>query len=173
MGLDMYLSRKTYVQRWDHRPAEDQYEVIVRRGGKETPIKMERVTYVEEQLGYWRKANQIHNWFVQNIQGGKDECQTSYVPNEKLEELLAICKEAVEIVTEARKGTPTENEEQFEVDEETQKKLHSVLPTSAGFFFGGTNYDWWYHMSNVNTIKMIEEILKEDISEEIYYRASW
>ena len=27
-----------------------------------------------EQVGYWRKANQIHNWFVENVQDGEDDC---------------------------------------------------------------------------------------------------
>ena len=34
MGLDMYLSKRTYVKRWDHQKPENQHEVIVNRGGK-------------------------------------------------------------------------------------------------------------------------------------------
>ena len=30
------------------------------------PIKFDRVCYIEESVGYWRKANAIHNWFVAN-----------------------------------------------------------------------------------------------------------
>ena len=33
MVLDMYLTKKHYVQRWDHRPAEKQFEVTVKHGG--------------------------------------------------------------------------------------------------------------------------------------------
>ena len=32
-----------------------------------------------EDVGYWRKANAIHNYFVQRCQNGVDECQMSLV----------------------------------------------------------------------------------------------
>jgi len=69
MGLDMYLSKKTYVKQWSHNKPEDQYEVSVKRGGVTYPsIRPERVSYVTEEIMYWRKANQIHGWFVSNCQ---------------------------------------------------------------------------------------------------------
>ena len=34
MGLDMYLSKKTYVKQWEHTPKEEQFEVTVKRNGK-------------------------------------------------------------------------------------------------------------------------------------------
>jgi hypothetical protein len=33
MGLDMYLSKKTYVKQWEHNPPEETYEVTVTKGG--------------------------------------------------------------------------------------------------------------------------------------------
>ena len=30
-----------------------------------------------EEVGYWRKANAIHGWFVRNVQNGKDDCGTN------------------------------------------------------------------------------------------------
>ncbi len=59
MGLDMYLMN-------------------VRN---EEKIKAEN--FIE--VGYWRKANQIHNWFVKNVQGGVDDCGYYGVTKEKLE----------------------------------------------------------------------------------------
>ncbi len=32
MGLDMYLSKKTYVKQWDHQSPEEKYEVVVTKG---------------------------------------------------------------------------------------------------------------------------------------------
>lgn len=29
---------------------------------------------ISEQVAYWRKANQIHRWFVNIVQGGEDDC---------------------------------------------------------------------------------------------------
>jgi hypothetical protein len=34
MGLDMYLEKRTYVKRWEHKKGEEQFEVSVQRGGK-------------------------------------------------------------------------------------------------------------------------------------------
>lgn len=39
-----------------------------------------------EQVGYWRKANAIHKWFVDNIQDGEDDCGYYEVAPEYLED---------------------------------------------------------------------------------------
>src|SRR5437764_1408196 len=89
MGLDMHLSKKHYVKNWDHMRPEQRFTVSVRRGGKRfTAIKAERVSDVVEEVAYWRKANQIHKWFVDNVQGGRDDCREYYVSPEQLKELL-------------------------------------------------------------------------------------
>ena len=120
MGLDMYLSKRHYVPRWDHIPAEKQFAVTVTRGGEPFPaIKPERVTYVTEQVGYWRKANEIHRWFMNNVQDGEDNCQPFPVDAEELRKLLATVTAVLD-----RKEKPEE-----------------ALPTQSGFFFGGTDYD--------------------------------
>ena len=38
MGLDMYLSKKTYVKQWEHNPPEETYEVTVTKGGKPVEV---------------------------------------------------------------------------------------------------------------------------------------
>ena len=61
MGLDMNLYRKTYVKRWDHIPAEKQFSVSVKMGNKKYEnIDSDKISYIEEEIAYWRKANQIH-----------------------------------------------------------------------------------------------------------------
>ena len=51
MGLDMYLSKKTYVKQWSHNSPDEQFNVSVNRGGTTYPgIKPERVSYVTELL---------------------------------------------------------------------------------------------------------------------------
>ena len=32
MGLDMYLSKKHYVQKWNHQPKNEQFDVAVKKG---------------------------------------------------------------------------------------------------------------------------------------------
>jgi hypothetical protein len=72
MGLDMYLTRKTYVKQWSHQAPEEQFEVTITKGGKPYDgIDLSNITNIEEEVGYWRKANQIHRWFVENVQNQK------------------------------------------------------------------------------------------------------
>ena len=53
-------------------------------------IKKQKSKGVE--VAYWRKANAIHGWFVDNIQDGVDDQNEYYVSKEKLEELLPVCE---------------------------------------------------------------------------------
>lgn len=152
MGLDMYLHKKNYIWSGDWVKPELKQEVVVKKGSEiDTTIKPERVKYVVEEVGYWRKANQIHNWFVHNVQNGIDECQESYVSRENLEELLNLCKQV--------KAEPSKAEE--------------LLPTQSGFFFGGTEYDEWYYTDIDNTIEILEEVLNDKTADDFTYRASW
>src|SRR6187401_2153229 len=98
----MYLSKRTYIgANYEHRKITGLLDIRDIEG-KRFPIQLHRVSEIIEQIGYWRKSNQIHNWFVTNVQGGVDECQESHVPREKLEELLAICEEAIKTKNPAK-----------------------------------------------------------------------
>lgn len=118
-----------------------------------------RKTYYE--VGYWRKANAIHNWFVENCGNGEDNCQEMYVSLEKLETLLDICKQ----VSADHKLAPF------------------LLPTQSGFFFGSTEYDDWYFAKVEDTIKIIEPVIEflKNIKNkcepnewyDVVYEASW
>lgn len=152
MGLDMYLYKKNYIWSGDWIKPEMKQEVVVKKGGEvDNSIKPERVKYVVEEVGYWRKANQIHQWFVDNVQGGIDECQSSYVSRERLEELLGICK-----------NIKADN-----------SLAESLLPTQSGFFFGGTEYDEWYFNDIDSTISILEDCLSDEDADDFEYRASW
>ena len=150
MGLDMYLSKKTYVRYWEHK-GDDNYEVNVTKGGKPTKIDPKKVSYIVEEAGYWRKANAIHQWFVDNCQGGVDDCRDAYVSRENLEQLLNICK----IVSIDR------------------NKAEQLLPTASGFFFGSTGYDEWYYESIDSTIEILEEALSDEEADGFSYHSSW
>jgi hypothetical protein len=106
---------------------------------------------VEVTCAYWRKANQIHAWFVKNIQNGIDDCDSYYVSQDKLIELLALCKHALET------------------------KDPSLLPPQEGFFFGGTDIDEWYWKDLTNTINQLERIfaLPEIDRLSFSYCSSW
>ena len=108
-----------------------------------------------KEVAYWRKANQIHNWFVENLQDGIDECQLTFVDEDSLRELLELCKN----VSEKRS---------IEFSKEN-------LPTTSGFFFGDVDYDEYYYSDVELTITKLEEILEAtDFDKEvIFYQSSW
>jgi len=157
MGLDMYLNKKTYVKKWNHTPNESIYHVSVDRE-KGHAIKSERVTFIEEELMYWRKANHIHHFFIDRCGGGDDNCREMYVSEEIILELIEDLKKVVESNIAVS----------FDVAKET-------LPTTAGFFFGSTNYDNYYFEECERTLEELQRLVDEDLFEggDLYYQASW
>lgn len=130
MGLDMFLTvRKKSNPVWD---------------------------WEDEESAYWRKANQIRKWFVENLKYEQDPRSDSLenvrVPKEKLEELL-------DTVTTVLNNP-------YLADE--------LLPTKAGFFFGSCNYDSWYFNQLESTKRQLEEILSTTNfeTEDVYYDES-
>lgn len=156
MGLDQYLYKRTYVKQWEHN-GDDNVQTTATIKGKQIPhIKPSRVVYIVEEVMYWRKANQIHNWFVENIQGGEDDCGEYRVSYEQLTELFDTCKTALEAI----------NSSNTQLAEE-------LLPTAAGFFFGPTDYAESYKENVEYTIKELNKILSEDSDSSFYYTSSW
>jgi hypothetical protein len=182
MGLDMYLNKKHYVQKWSFQTPEEQFEVVVMKGGKPYPhIQAERINYVEEQVMYWRKFNALHAWFVENVQNGVDECQTSHVDRTTLEGLLEILQKVVASL-EGSPKVPAMVESGWDKDGRTYAEImvHSdtsvaeeLFPTQAGFFFGGTEYDEYYIEQVKETISMLEKELAVEGSADYTYHASW
>lgn len=140
-----------------------------------------RISY---QVAYWRKANQVHNWFVENVQGGEDECKPYVVSKEQLQELLDICirlkKELVLVPGRLWAGTTWKNGKAIEeyVDGSTignPELAESLLPSCSGFFFGSTEYDQYYYEDIVRTVDILTKVIEETDweNEVVFYRSSW
>lgn len=182
MGLDMYLSKKTYVKNWEHQSDEEKHNITVLKGGKpRQDIKPERISYIEEEVAYWRKFNALHAWFVNNCGDGEDTCQEMYVDEEKIKEILGILKEVKEILDNSKlvkKTIKTWNGESVEIDVyECEEEVTKLFSPQSGFFFGSTEINEWYKNDVIDAIEVFEEILKEEELNgndgEYYYRASW
>lgn len=184
MGLDMYLEKRTYVKNWDYMKPMHRHVITVTKGdGSASAIKPERISYITEEVAYWRKANAIHRWFVANVQDGKDDCEEYYVSREKLQELKTACDK----VLAASKMKPSKVENGYIITSAGRTPIledgevitdpqiaETVLPTQAGFFFGPTNYDQYYIAGIQATSDILAELLSEpDTSGDFYYRASW
>jgi len=183
MGLDMYLYKRTYVKNWDHYPKDERHHVTVRKGTALHPeIKPERVCYIIEQVAYWRKANAIHRWFVENVQDGNDNCGEHYLERDQIESLVNLCKEVLSTVEtvegDVSTGTSYYPDGRVEHHSKRGPKVAQVsiaedkLPTQSGFFFGGTEYDEYYLEDLKQTVKMLEPLLDETEGD-FYYRSSW
>lgn len=153
MGLDCYLKRDERLtegfDKVDVRAFVDDNTVI--RKGVKNP-------YLTTEAAYWRKANQIHNWFVENIQDGEDDCRRYYVSRAQLKQLYDLCDKILKA-----KG------------KERTRLAKELLPTREGFFFGSTDYDDDYYEDLKNTCEQLEPILKEDELPNVYYyyNSSW
>ena len=156
MGLDMYLSGKRYLSSYfvegDDERANAIAEQFPELEGKQAHFGGKScVKEVTIEVGYWRKANQIHKWFVDNVQGGEDKCRPHRVDREQLEELRDLCKQGLE----------------------DRSKASELLPPTAGFLFGSTDVDKYYFQDLEQTVKIIDEALKLPASWEFEYCSSW
>lgn len=160
MGLDMYLHKKKYIGNATIKLLSNEYGWYKNAGEEYS-----NVCVLTIETCYWRKANAIHKWFVDNVQDGNDDCGEYEVSFEKLQELLNICKELKSKMVLSE--DTNENGYKYVVNYTICEKL---LPTQDGFFFGSTSYDEWYYKDIENTIKMLEN---EDGEDEYYYTSSW
>lgn len=181
MGLDMYLTEKVYVGgNYAHNSVEGSISVF--RGGNELRIPLDRVTYVEMEAVYWRKANAIHKWFVDNVQDGEDNCAEYYVSQEQLKDLYEIvCKVLSKVKTEQGKceaGSMYSNGKETILYEEGRVILNpevceELLPSEGGFFFGNTEYNEWYLNDLEHTKVALEELDLDNNQNNFFYTSSW
>jgi hypothetical protein len=167
MGLDMFLEGKEYIEpkSWPRQPGE--------------------LTYKIYELGYWRKANAIHWWFVENVQNGEDDCREYYVSLENLHKLRDTCEAVLATLEKSPMNTveekvgwspktgPLYEKVPVYTDTELAKEL---LPTESGFFFGPIFYDDYYKQQLERTILICAYAInwgKKQKDPEIYYQSSW
>ena len=154
MGLDMYLSGKRYMSKYydaeDTAKIEKVNEIFGVEGIEDGDYGAQEVTF---RVAYWRKANAIHKWFVDNCQDGVDECQETWVGTESLIQLREVCKTVLDDMSKAAE----------------------LLPSQSGFFFGGTDYDEFYKGDLEYTVERLDKILNDPALGkcDFYYQSSW
>ena len=134
MGLDMYL-----FKRKKFRENDKEYNELVRDA--------------EEEVCYWRKANEIRNWFVYNTDLDEDDnCRFIELTREDLVYLKNDCIQVLE----------------------NHSLADEIMPTASGFFFGSVDYDEYYFDSLEYTVKKIDEILENtDFNTEVIEYYEW
>lgn len=163
MGLDQYLSVRKYIPRVDWKQdlayQEDtpEFRNIVDNNGLRDFVVPGGYSgaFIEMVVVKWRKANAIHRFFVDNLAGGKDECQPIFVPPSAIDQLVEISD--------------------FVITHPEQAE--DMLPTQQGFFFGDTDYDEYYFDVLVDTRdelkRLAEKIFTNTDELDLIYQASW
>ena len=165
MGLDMYLHAKKYVEKIDWNKLHNnsdlemnspevifpQFNQVVEIAGLQDVAHDIYGASVEVTCAYWRKANMIHKWFVDNVQNGEDDCDSYYVSQNQILELLTTARQCL-----------------FTKDP-------SLLPPQAGFFFGNTDIDEWYWRDIKDTIKKLDRLFALPDFDQLSfsYHSSW
>jgi hypothetical protein len=155
VGLDMYLSAKKYLwNETDDEIAKKIGEIIGVKGDTERRFNGSSLVVKEISLDamYWRKANAIHGWFVENVQDGEDDCNPYDVDREQLVELRDLCKDILE---------------------DPDSERDSDLEPTEGFFFGSYEKDEWYYQDLKNTVEGLDRVLALPPEYSFTYQASW
>lgn len=186
MGLDMYLHRNENVY------GKGAIEI---KEANNLPLEKENPDFewvqIKTECAYWRKANAIHKWFIDNCGDGDADRRTMDVSLEQLKELLEVCKKvlrSIELVDgkvtngyTIRKNSKGEFERVYNfVDGKVIKDASickELLPTESGFFFGSTDYDEYYVSTIEDTIEQLAKVIKDAEREKkdvwFEYYASW
>ena len=161
MGLDCYLYAKKHVSKYDY--SDTQNRIITQEYMDLLPMNAPDITKygdfagitINYPVGYWRKANAIHNFFVQGIGGGEDNCEEMWVSRVHLVDLRSRCSDVLK------------------ADDMEAKAKELGLETADGFFFGNTEYGDWYKDDLKLTIEICDHALKLPEEYSICYQASW
>ena len=128
----MYANKKHYVRNYEHTKDECRHTITIEWPYAKN-IDISKIESIEETSMYWRKANAIHKWFVDNVQDWKDDCRTYEFDGDILDELSDIINKIIN----------WSKIEDWKVIVNPEL-AHALLPTSRWFFFGGTEYDEYY-----------------------------
>lgn len=183
MGLDMYLKAEKYVSGFSHRP-DPLFAKIAELMGI-TPASESPSITVNVTVGYWRKANAIHAWFIEHCAEGDDNQRDCHVERDDLAELRDACNKVLEASTtvpgDLDAGTIYYPDGRVEKHLEPGQVIANptvaaeLLPTQSGFFFGNTDYNEWYLDDLKHTVAIIDRVLTAPALTdcEFRYRASW
>ena len=126
MGLDMYLMRS-------NREEADGWENLKTA---ERTCSMDQNPWFE--VGYWRKANQIREWFVNNCDYPENgNCEEVEVTKEDLEKLADTCRKVLA----------------------NHALAEELLPCKEGFFFGRYDYDEYYFLQLEDTVGICKDVI--------------
>lgn len=158
MGLDMYLTADVYVSRpdsaakWHKHIPDGAFDAVLGAIGALDDVDDDDYSGVTVQVpvGYWRKANAIHGYFVEKHGGGVDECQRIEVTRDDVKALRDLAQTVLD----------------------DRGKADELLPPVGGFFFGSTEVDEGYEDDLKRTVEICDRALASKW-DTFVYQASW
>ena len=167
MGLDMYLISLPKISGMSYDEIVNANRYLTKHEQAQDEIYKKVKPYIKhfeqysyswnslyEEMASWRKANQIHQWFVNTLHNGTDDpCFTVEVTKGQLIELQKLCLSVL-----AKKEHPSYS-----------------LPTLSGSFFGNTSYSPFYYREIFET-EAILSCLNKNFNFEthyLFYQCSW
>ena len=160
MGLDMYLEKRVCKYRQDDGTLADaNFDNY-----KSDKYGRSNSVYLTTQVGYWRKANAIHKWFVDNVQDGEDNCRPYDVTTEQLRELRSICAEILDYVNGKKmvcRGKDWEAFENYASPEEKERvgKTYTVDSRALLKAYDDDPPYLWCHKFDEETSNHLAELL--------------
>ena len=105
------------------------------------------------EVAYWRKANAIHGWIIQNTKV-EDDCTPIHLSKQLVIDLRDTCAEVLRVGTD--------------------EIAWELLPPTSGFFFGSSEVDDWYWENVKDTVAKLNKIIDNSTEDqEFEYCASW
>ena len=152
MGLDMFLYRTAHsdalqlVRRYNTACRTEPFAGLPSEEVVQEANRIWEALNLEE-IGYWRKANAIHRWFVEFVQDGVDDQRLAVVSIADLRELRMTIDKVL--------ADPS--------------KAPTLVPTQDGFFFGSTDYDDDYFADLRDTLMILDHILTQPDADRFTY----
>ena len=100
MGLDIYLSKKTFIGAM-FRSSEVRGTINLTKHGKQIPIKLQRLAYVIEDIYHGSKTHWLHSWLNRELPNELANSEEREISEDVMDRLHRVC---IEILT--HRNTP-------------------------------------------------------------------
>lgn len=186
----MYAVRKLAIKQWERETPEERYTVQVLHGGKPVRgIDPTRISVVGEEVMHWRKADHIHQWFVDNVMDGNDPDSDKeyYIGCYHLKRLLEVCERVLEAsdLVPGEISTSKRSDDEDAEDSSAREPgyvvndagvARSSLPRSDAEYSESDEYDAGYIADVKATKDWATRMLAETeagVPGQVYYSFSW
>ena len=92
MGLDIYLSKKTFIGAM-FRSSEVNGTINITKHGKQIPIKLQRVSYVIEDIYHGNKTHWLHSWLNHELPEMLGNAEEREIDCDVMDRLHRVCIE--------------------------------------------------------------------------------